>query len=125
MLPHYIVYAASMAKLYPRIKKTILQLSFSGLSSQQMATSLRRKYAVIVSRQAINRFIRYYERSHSLMRKPGSGRPSKLSPTVYQIVEAKMQSDDETTATQLRHVLNLSGFNISLATIKRCRRELG
>ena len=36
-----------------------------------------------------------------------------------------MQSDDETTATQLQHVLNQSGFNISLATIKRCRKELG
>ena len=29
-------------------------------------------------------------------------------------------ADDETTATQLQHVLNQSGFYISLATIKHC-----
>jgi hypothetical protein len=53
----------------------------------------------------------------SLVRKPGSGR---RTPAIYQIVEAKMK-------LQLQHVLNQSGFNISLATtcIKRRRKELG
>ena len=36
-----------------------------------------------------------------------------------------MQCDDETTATQLQHLLCQSGVHISLATIKRCRKELG
>ena len=114
----------SMAKLYPCVKRKILQLNSAGLSSKQIAAALRREYAVMLSRQAINRFIHYYERSHSLVRKPGSGRRSKLSPAIYQIVEAKKQSDHETTATQLQHVLNQSGFYI-IATIKRCRKELG
>lgn len=114
-----------MAKLYPLVKRKILQLKSAGQSSQLIATALRREYAVTVSRQAIDRFIRYYEQSQSLVRKPGSGRQSKLTPTIYQIVEAKMQSDDETTATQLQHILYQSGFYISLATIKRCRKDLG
>ena len=59
------------------------------------------------------------------MRKPGSGRQTKLTPTVHQVAEAKMQCDDETTATQLQHLLCQSGVHISLATIKRCRKELG
>ena len=78
-----------------------------------------------MSRQAVSRFIRYYEQSRSLVRKPGSGRRTKLTPTVHQVVEAKMQCDDETTATQLQHLLCQLGVHISLATIKRCRKELG
>ena len=90
------------------------------LSSQQIATALRREYAVCHNKPSTASFISI--KSHSLVQEPGSGRHSKLSPAIYQIVEAKMPSYDETTATQLQHVLNQSGFNISLATIKQ---ELG
>ena len=40
-----------------------------------------------------------------LVRKPGSGRPTKITQPILQAIEAKMQADDETTATQLQHVL--------------------
>ena len=36
-----------------------------------------------------------------------------------------MQWDDETTAYQLRTMLNESGYNISLRTVLRCRTSLG
>ena len=43
---------------------------------------------------------------------------------VLRAVEAKMQSDDETTATQLAILLNRCGVSISLSTIKRSRQIL-
>lgn len=63
----------------------------------------------------------YYQQTKSLVRKPGSGRPTK---TVLRAVEAKMQAD-ETTATQLASVLHQCGVTLSLATIKRSRQILG
>ena len=41
----------------------------------------------------------------SLTRRMGSGRPSKITPDVLRVVEAKMQADDETTAVQLLDLL--------------------
>lgn len=78
-----------------------------------------------MSQQAVSRFIRYYEQSRSLVQKPGSGRRTKLTPTVHQVVEAKMQCDDEITATQLQHLLCQLGVHMSLATIQWCCKELG
>ena len=60
-----------------------------------------------------------------MYRLPGSGRPSKVTPAIKQIVEDKMQEDDETTAVQLFHLLKSKGHPLSLATILRCRYSLG
>ena len=55
-------------------------------------------------------FFRY--RKHcTISRKPGSGRPSKISNHVQRIVEHKMWQDYETTATQL-HELLIHKWNI-------------
>ena len=75
--------------------------------------------------QCIHRFLYCYKKTIRLVRKPGSGRPSKMTDAVLRAVEAKMQADDETTATQLVAVLNQCGVLLSLATIKRCQRLLG
>ena len=42
-----------------------------------------------------------------------------------QIVEAKMQADDETTAVQLQKLLVDKGHPLSLKTILASRRQLG
>ena len=55
----------------------------------------------------------------------GSGRPSKLTLQVKVIVEQQMLLDDETTAYQLHQMLKEKGFDISIWTIFRCRKELG
>ena len=41
-------------------------------------------------------FLRRYEETGYIQRKPGSGRPSKVTAEVKVTVEAKMQEDDET-----------------------------
>ena len=41
------------------------------------------------------------------------------------VVDSQMRLDDETTAIQLYALLQLKGFNISLATILRARTALG
>ena len=52
----------------------ILQLHTAGQSYKGIVSTLREDYDVTVSRQAVSRFIRYYEQSRRLVRKPGSGR---------------------------------------------------
>ena len=73
----------------------------------------------------IAKFLKYNKESGSIGRKPGSGRPSKITAEMKKIVEEQMQLDDETTAHQLHQLLVSKGFNISLRTVLRCRTSLG
>ena len=114
-----------MAKLAVPIKRTVQKYHSQGWSASQIAKEIETEYKVSVSRQAINRFLFYYQTTKSLVRKPGSGRPTKITDTVLHAVEAKIQADDETTAMQLAYVLSQCGLALSLATIKRSRQILG
>ena len=51
------------------------------------------------------------------MRRPGSGRPSKITLEMKEIVEAKMREDDEAAAYQLHALLVLNQFRISVRTV--------
>jgi len=73
----------------------------------------------------VEKFIQKFNETGSLMRKPGSGRPSKITPEMKEIVKAKMQEDNETTVYQLHALLLSHGFTISARTVLRCRTELG
>ena len=55
----------------------------------------------------------------------GSGRPSKVTREVKELVEQQMRLDDETTPYQLHQLLTNAGYSISLRTILRCRTSLG
>ncbi len=114
-----------MPKVNEYTKHTILYLANKGWTAGYISSHLQEMYEVELSRQSVNTFLSYYRRSKSILRKSGSGRKTKITSEVKCIVEAKMQSDDETTATQLQQVLQMSGISISLTTVKRCRRELG
>ena len=59
------------------------------------------------------------------MRRPGSGRRSKITQQVKELVEAQMRLDDETTASQLHKLLISNGHVMSFKTILRCRKDLG
>ena len=50
-----------------------------------------------------------YKITGTIVRTPGSGRPSKITAEVKALVERQMRHDDEITAAQL-HVLVRSGF---------------
>ena len=73
-----------------------------------------REESLKVSRVGVAKFLKLYEVSGSIARKPGSGRPSKITAEVKKIVEEQMQLDDETTAHQLHRLLVSKGFNICL-----------
>ena len=78
-----------------------------------------------VSREGIRLFLARYRARGTLMRKPGSGRPSKITERVKELVEASLRVNDETTATQLYTMLHDHGLDVSLTTIVRCREILG
>ena len=78
-----------------------------------------------VSKQGVRQFLKRYNATHTIARKPGSGLPPKLSPSVQRIIEEAMRNDDETTATQLQCILASREIYVSLATIVRNRRQLG
>ena len=64
-------------------------------------------------------------RNHSIARKPGSGRLSKVTAEIKALFEQQMHIDDETTAHQLHQLLQSRGYKISLCTVLCCRKSLG
>ena len=61
----------------------------------------------------------------SITLRPGSGRPTKITPEIlHNIVENQMQLDDK-TAIQLRRLLVEAGHPLSLKTILRSRSQVG
>ena len=97
------------------------------------------KENIFVSQVSVWKFLCHYKKSGTLLRKPGthvrngvyiilhlgSGRPSKVTPEVKVIVDRQMLYDDETTAYQIHRLLKEKGYDISIWTIFRCRKELG
>ena len=86
---------------------------------------LLRREKLFASRQGVQKFLRHYQKSGTIGRSPGSGRRSKITEEIRQIVEDQMRLDDETTAYQLHALLTSKGINISLRIILRCRTSLG
>ena len=70
-------------------------------------------------------FLKKYNETGSIVRRVGSGRPSKVTAKIKQIVEEQMRADDETMAYQLHRLLNEKGYSIFLRTILRCWTALG
>ena len=58
-----------------------------------------------VTRVGIYKFLRVYEATDTIQRRPDSGRPSKITSEVKVLVEQQMIRDDETTASQLHRLL--------------------
>ena len=78
-----------------------------------------------VTREGVHKFIKHYQDTGAISRKPGSGRPSKITAEIKAIVDDQMIRDDETSAYQLHQLLVSKGYDISLRTILRCRTSLG
>ena len=77
------------------------------------------------SRKGIGKLIPKYLETGTIRRRPGSGRPTKVTAEFKAIVEEQMRADDEITAVQLHALLKSKGYDISLRTILRCRTSLG
>ena len=83
-----------------------------------IARLLEKDDGISVSQRGIAKFLKVYEETQSISRRPGSGRLSEITASVKQIVEQQIQLDDETTAAQLYRMLVENGVNISLRTVR-------
>ncbi len=83
-----------------------------------------REEGIQTSRRGVSKMLTRFEETGTIGRREGSGRPTKITPAVKAVVDGQMRLDDETTAIQLYALLQLKGFNISLATILRARTTL-
>ena len=106
-------------------KKRIIFYYQRGHRAPTISLLLLQKEGLQTSRVGVAKFIAKFDSTGSFARKPGSGRPSKITPAMKEIVEAKMREDDETTAHQLHNLLVTHGFSISCRTVLRCRESLG
>ena len=77
---------------------------------------------LVASRSGLAKFLRRDEQTGSLER---CRRPSKVTLQALAIVEAQMQDDNETTATQLRAFLSSKGYSLSPSTLLRRHFSLG
>ena len=105
------------------LKQRIVHLHTKGYKPPTIQRFLREE-GLACSRIGIYRFLKHFK-EYGLMRKAGSGRPSKISREIKIIVEEKMREDDESTAHQLHNLLGSKGYSISLRTVLRCRTYLG
>ena len=105
-------------------KRRMVFLWKEGYKAPTIAKIVRRE-GIIASRRGIDKFLHMFAERHTIARRSGSGRPSKITAEVKQEVERIMQQDDETSAIQLHHLLRQRGYNISIRTVLRCRTALG
>ena len=112
--------------VYSHYKKMrILYLTQEGHKPPTIAKILEEEEGMKCSRSGIAKFLKKYRETRTIARRPGSGRPTKITEEIKKIVEEQMRADDETTAHQLHALLNSKGYELSLCTILRCRTALG
>ena len=102
----------------------VLVLHEKGLKAPTIKKILDRE-GLPCTRVGIHAFLERFKASGCIMRKAGSGRPSKITVEIKRLVERQMRIDDETTAYQLHRLLLYEGYDISIYTILRCRSSLG
>ena len=106
-------------------KQRILSLYWRGYKISDVVEYLVLEDDIQTTKQGVRQFLKRYKLSKTIARKPGSGLPPKLSPSLQQLIENTMRNDDETTATQLQAILASQNMYVSLATIVRNRLDLG
>ena len=102
------------------IKLRILHHHFKGRKPYTIARVFEDDEGIKVSRFGVHKFLKLYTETGSIDRKPGSGRLTKITARVKELVETQIEKDDETTAYQLHQMLVENGIEISLITILRC-----
>ena len=120
------VWSQSVKRMvYSTYKKQRILFWFNqGLKPPSIAKALEEE-RLSYSRYGVTKFLKEYQATGSIVRQPGSGRPSKITAEIKRIVEEQMRLYDETTAHQLHRLLVEKGYLISLRTILRFRTALG
>ena len=94
-------------------KQRILFLRAKGYRAPTIAKLLRDE-KLQCSRVGVAKFMRKFKQTGTISRHIGSGRPSKVTAEIKQLVEDQMRLNDETTAVQLHRLLQDKGYNVSL-----------
>ena len=95
-----------------------------GSSSSTRIKKLLAVEGIFVSRVMVWKFIRQFCATGCISRKQGSGRPTKVTAEIKELVETQMNKDDKMTAYQLHKLLTELGYSLSISTVLRCRLEL-
>ena len=105
-------------------KQVVIYHHRQGLKPGNILRKLKQE-GIKATRRGITKFLAKFIESGSVARKPGSGRPSKVTAAVRKIIDETMRTDDETTAKELQRQLPTRGHHLSRTTILRCRTALG
>ena len=105
-------------------KQRILYHHFRGFRPPTIVKLLQEEN-MKASRWGVAKFLKRFREDGTILRRVGSGRPSKVTAEIKAIVEEQMRLDDETTAFQLHRLLTEKGYNLTRQTVLRCRTELG
>ena len=105
-------------------RQWIILLGQCGLRPARI-TQILANEGIRVTRQGVRMLLKKLNDTGTTARRVGSGRPSKITPTIKALVDAQMVKDDETTSVQLLKLLRDNGIQLSLVTILRCRSSLG
>ena len=103
------------------VHQRALHYAAEGLNPSAISSALTAE-GLKYSRRSVWTLLRKLRESRSIARKPGSGRWTKVTQRVKDLIEEQMQNDDEATATQLGDLLQANGIKLSRSTILRCRR---
>ena len=103
-----------MVNIYAR--KRAIYLASRGLNPAQISRVLATE-GISYSRVSVWYLLKKFAASGSEARKSGSGKHSKITQTVNNIVENQMQKDDETTASELVQLLQEEGIHLSRSSI--------
>lgn len=97
-------------------KQRALHLYREGIKPPTITKMLGRE-GLKVSKSGVLKFLKRYKETGSISRKPGSGRPCKITPEMKALIDHQMELDDETTAMQI-HSLLVSKVSTKLAQAK-------
>ena len=73
----------------------------------------------------IHKFLQKHREMNNIERRPGSGRPTKMTAAVKALVYWQMRGDNETTTVQLHALLLRHDHTMTLKTVLRCHAALG
>ena len=103
-------------------RKLIISRLLQGVSIKNIVLWYEHRRGAKICRQIVWCLLKHYHTHGSTSPLPKSGRPTKLTCGVLNIIESTMQADDETTARELEVKLQGLGISMSRCTIlKGCR----
>lgn len=107
------------------IRRRIISLKEAGNSNVKIHEILKSE-ALRVNYNSISYIIGKYKKDGQVADRHRSGRPTEIDPRVPDIIDRHLKLNDELTAKDLQEIIRGEiGSNVSIASIKRKRKEVG